>query len=79
MPSRIGAATVTGGRNMEIICHRCEGNAFRILPEEYGIVAAECVVCGTLTLIEIPKPALGAENGHCRAANGYGHRHDRPQ
>jgi len=41
---------------MEIFCRRCEGNAFRILPEEGGTVTAECVVCGTLTLIEIPRP-----------------------
>jgi len=45
---------------MEIFCRRCEGNAFRILPEEGGTVTAECVVCGTLTLIEIPRPSAQA-------------------
>jgi len=64
---------------MEIICHQCEGNAFRLLPEEYGIVTAECVVCGTLTLIEIPKQPQTAENGRHWPANGSAYRHDRPQ
>jgi len=67
---------------MEIICRQCEGNAFRILPENLGTVAAECVVCGTLTLIEIPKAAarspsirgLAPKDHRCHPANG--HRHD---
>ena len=66
---------------MEIICRRCEGNAFRILPEEIGTVTAECVVCGALTLIEIPSPSawalpLGRRRRRiigCQPANGYRH------
>lgn len=64
---------------MEIICRQCEATAFRILPEESGIVTAECVVCGTLTLIEIPGlsarsfPAVGTapKDHRCQPANGY--------
>ena len=64
---------------MEIVCRQCEGSAFRILPEESGIVTAECVVCGTLTLIEVPRsparsfPAVGAtpKDHRCQPANGY--------
>jgi hypothetical protein len=61
---------------MEIICRQCEGNAFRILPEDLGIVTAECVVCGTLTLIEVPKlaarlsAAAGPTDHRCHPANG---------
>jgi len=66
---------------MEIVCRRCEGNAFRILPEELGTVTAECVVCGTSTLIEIPKPAarssftgrIGPKDHRCDPANGRRH------
>ncbi|HUL05844.1 MAG TPA: hypothetical protein VLV76_05890 [Candidatus Acidoferrum sp.] len=50
---------------MEIICRECEGNAFRILPEDRGTVAAECVVCGAVTVIRVPKPiARYPANGH---------------
>ena len=64
---------------MEIICRQCEGSAFRILPEESGIVTADCVVCGTLTLIEIPRPSArsfpvagGAPKDHrCLPVNGH--------
>jgi len=55
---------------MEIICRQCEGNAFRILPEELGTVTAECVVCGSLTVIEIRKLAARAS----RAAGPNDHR-----
>ena len=41
---------------MEIICRDCQGNAFRLLPEETGTVTAECLACGALTSIEIPRP-----------------------
>lgn len=67
---------------MEIFCRRCEGNAFRILPEELGTVTAECVVCGTLTLIEIPRPsartlplAQKTPKDHCCQPSN-GHRHE---
>jgi hypothetical protein len=60
---------------MEIICRQCEGSAFRILPEERGTVIAECVVCETLTLIEVPRPSarsFAAPQDHrCQPANGY--------
>jgi hypothetical protein len=63
---------------MEIVCRHCEGNAFRISPEDVGTVIAECVVCGTLTLIEIPKPSVrsyreekGLKDHHCQPANGH--------
>jgi hypothetical protein len=50
---------------MEIICRECEGNAFRILPEDRGTVAAECVACGALTVIKVPKAAARyPANGH---------------
>ena len=67
---------------MEIFCRRCEGNAFRILPEEGGTVTAECVVCGMLTLIEIPRPSARAalslakkapKDLRCQPANGHPH------
>jgi hypothetical protein len=66
---------------MEIFCRRCEGNAFRILPEEVGTVTAECVVCGTLTLIEIPRPSTrtlplaktAPIDLRCQPANGHRH------
>ena len=64
---------------MEIICRQCEGNAFRILPEDLGIVTAECVVCGALTLIEIPKPAARSSSARlptdhrCHPADGRRH------
>lgn len=57
---------------MEIICRECEGNAFRILPEERGTVAAECVACGAMTVIAIPKPRPNDHRRH--PANG--HRYD---
>jgi hypothetical protein len=59
---------------MEIICRECEGNAFRILPEERGTVAAECVVCGALTVIEVPKPARlssGSRDHRRHLVNGH--------
>lgn len=64
---------------MEIICRQCEGSAFRILPEESGTVTAECVVCGALTLIEVPRPSAcslpatgaAAQDHGCQPANGY--------
>jgi hypothetical protein len=79
MQPRSGAAALRGGRIMEIICRQCEGSAFRILPEESGIVTAECVVCGTLTLIEIPRPSAHScpavstapKDHRCQPANGY--------
>ena len=37
---------------MEFVCRQCEGNAFLLLPEEAGTVTAECLGCGTSTLIE---------------------------
>jgi len=50
---------------MEIICRECEGNAFRILPEDRGTVAAECVACGAVTVIRVPKQtARYPANGH---------------
>ena len=66
---------------MEIVCRRCEGNAFRILPEEVGTVTAECVVCGALSLIEIPRPSARAlplaekasKDHRCQPANGHRH------
>jgi hypothetical protein len=66
---------------MEIFCRRCEGNAFRILPEEFGTVTAECVVCGTLTLIEIPRPSARTlplaqktpKDHRCQPSNGHRH------
>jgi hypothetical protein len=69
---------------MEIVCRDCESNAFRILPEEAGTVIAECVVCGTLTLIEVPRPSARtlpfAEKAprdlRCLPVNG--HRHESP-
>lgn len=56
---------------MEIICRQCEGNAFRLLPEELGTVAAECVACGSLTVIEIRK--LSARSSW--VAGSKDHRH----
>jgi hypothetical protein len=56
---------------MEIICRQCEGNAFRLLPEELGTVTVECVACGSLTVIEIRK--LSARS--LRAAGPKGHHH----
>jgi len=66
---------------MEIFCRRCEGNAFRILPEEGGTVTAECVVCGTLTLIEIPRTSArvfplaerAPKDHRCQPSNGHRH------
>jgi len=58
---------------MEIVCRQCAAHAFRILPELVrGIVTAECVICGTLTLIEVPRPSPAekdAANYRCRPAN----------
>jgi hypothetical protein len=78
MQPRIAAAARIGDRIMEIICRQCEGNAFRILPEDIGTVAAECVICGTLTLIAVPRPAAGSHlaagktpvDRRCQPANG---------
>ena len=49
---------------MEFVCRQCEGNAFLLLPEEAGTVTAECLGCGTSTLIEIP--ATPRSSGHSR-------------
>jgi hypothetical protein len=47
---------------MDIVCRDCRGNAFRILPAAIRTVTAECLACGTLTSIEIPKAdAMQAE------------------
>jgi hypothetical protein len=40
---------------MGFFCRDCRGNAFRILPEAMRTVTAECLACGTLMSIEIPK------------------------
>jgi hypothetical protein len=67
---------------MEIICRKCESNAFRILPGEIGTVTAECMVCGTSMSIEIPKsaarsfPAAGARRKDHRCQAGNGRRYD---
>jgi hypothetical protein len=56
MRLRIGIAALIGERIMEIVCHQCERNAFLLLPEDAGTVTAECLGCGTSTVIEIPTP-----------------------
>ena len=56
---------------MEFICRDCRGNAFRILPAAIRTVAAECLACGTLTSVEIPK-ADATEAGFERLTQ---HRH----
>jgi hypothetical protein len=72
-----GAAARRGDRIMEIICRQCEGNAFRLLPEELGTVTAECVACGSLTVIEIRKLsarsllAAGPKDHHHQPINGH--------
>ena len=65
---------------MEIICRQCEGNAFRLLPEELGTVTAECVTCGSLTVIEIRKLSarswwVAGPKDHCHQPVN-GHRRD---
>jgi hypothetical protein len=45
---------------MELVCHQCERNAFLLLPEDAGTVTAECLGCGTPTVIEVPTPSLAA-------------------
>lgn len=42
---------------MEMVCHQCERNAFLLLPEDAGTVTAECLSCGTSTVIEVPTPS----------------------
>jgi hypothetical protein len=51
---------------MEFVCHQCERNAFLLLPEDAGTVTAECLGCGTPTVIEVPTPS--------RAADRWNHR-----
>jgi rRNA maturation protein Nop10 len=46
---------------MEIVCHQCERNAFLLLPEDAGTVTAECLGCGTSTVIEVPTPSSAAQ------------------
>jgi hypothetical protein len=50
---------------MEIVCHQCERNAFLLLPEDAGTVTAECLGCGTSTVIEVPTPSSAA-GWNCR-------------
>jgi hypothetical protein len=45
---------------MEFVCHQCERNAFLLLPEEAGTVTAECLGCGTSTVIEVSTPSTAA-------------------
>ena len=61
---------------MEIICRQCEGNAFRLLPEELGTVTAECVACGRLTVIEIRKLSARSSRVDHRHQPVNGHRRD---
>ena len=42
---------------MEFVCHQCERNAFLLLPEDAGTVTAECLGCGTSTVIEVSTPS----------------------
>jgi hypothetical protein len=52
---------------MEFVCHRCERNAFLLLPEDAGTVTAECLSCGSSTVIEVPTTPPAAARWDCRA------------